>query len=339
MAARDEKLIHFSFAVVATGAPLQTVLVVLGAAFWLGLNDQRGSTHNVLIVGVASVVMTTFAVTIGCASRPVIRGAFLIYALWELMVMIIAVIVIGAVVGSTEHCELSPGNGEAAVPTSDMCPQLVASASTIEDAKEMCLDSATKGLCEWSDKCSLETAADGCATVLPSGTCILTADGECRVADTSAPVRDVGVLDLWGTCVPTTGCRYNVFLQAVGWSLCTMAGVTLMAILNILNDSRFPLGLQIASRRKMRCDNNSYLFCIGLACVSDFATQLPLLRGTVCGRSRCKCLWTLAFMLRRMPAFFRNASVDPPQYRVMYSEELHRIVELYRIVETGRRQK
>jgi hypothetical protein len=249
MAARDEKLIHFSFAVVATGAPLQTVLVVLGAAFWLGLSDQRGSTHTVLIVGVASVVMTTFAVTIGCASRPVIRGAFLIYALWELMVMIIAVIVIGAVVDSTEHCELSPGNGEAAVPTSaiDMCPQLVASASTIEDAKEMCLDSATKGLCEWSDKCSLETAADGCATVLPSGTCILTADGECRVADTSAP---------------TTGCRYNVFLQAVGWSLCTMAGVTLMAILNILNDSRFPLGLQIASRRTMRCDNNSYLFCI-----------------------------------------------------------------------------
>ena len=331
MAARDEKLIHFSFAVIATGAPVQTVLVVLGAAFWLGLSDQRGGTHYVLIAGLTSVVMTTFAVTIGCASRPVIRGAFLIYALWELVVMIVAVIVIGDVVDSTEQCELSPGTGEAAVPTSSLCPQLVASAPTINDAKELCLNSTTERFCDWSDKCSIETTPGGCVAVLPAGTCILTEDGQCRVADSSAPARDEGVLDLWGTCVPTTGCRYNVFLQVVGWSLCTMGGVTLMAIVNILNDSRFPLGLQIASRRKMRCDDNSYLFYIGLACVSDFATQSFLWRGAVCGRSRCKCLWTLACMPRRVPAFFRNVTVrstDLPQYTVLHSQELYRTVEI-----------
>ncbi len=247
-------MIHLSFAVVAAGAPLQTILVVLGTAFWFGLSDQRGGTQNALITSVASVVMSTFAVTIGCASRPVIRGAFLIYALWEIALIIAVVILVGDVRDSAGQCELSPGDGEAAVWTTDACPQLVDGLSTVEDAKAMCVNSATEGFCEWSDKCSLETTAAACTDILPSGTCILTGDNECTVADSSAAFRGGGVLDLWGTCTPTAGCQYHVFLQVVGWLLCIVAGFTLIAIAITLNDSRFPLGLQLNTRRQQRCE-------------------------------------------------------------------------------------
>lgn len=267
MAAREDKMIHLSFAVVATGAPLQTILVVLGASFWFGLSDQRGDTHIALIAGMASVVMSTFAVTIGCASRPVIRGAFLIYALWEIVLIIAVVIAVGDVLESAGQCEFSSGDGEAAVWTTDACPQLIDGTSTVENAKATCVNSATEGFCEWSDKCSLKTTAAACGAVLPSGTCMLTVDNRCTVADSSAAFRGGGVLDLSGACTPTTACRYHTFLQVVGWLLCIVAGFTLMAIAIILNDSRFPLGLQLNARRQQRCDTQ--LIRSVLSTVSD----------------------------------------------------------------------
>ena len=291
MAAREDKMIHLSFAVVAAGAPLQTIFVVLGALFWFSQSDQRDGTQIALIAGVASVVMSTFAVTIGCASRPVIRGAILIYALWEIALIIAVATAVSDVRESAGQCELSPGDGEAAVWTTDACPKLIDGTSTVGDAKAMCVNGATEGFCEWSDKCSLQTTAAACGAVLPSGTCILTADYECTVADSSAAFRGGGVLDLWGACTPTTGCRYHASLQVVGYLLCIVAGFTLMAIGIILNDSRFALGLQLTARRQQRCDTQLIRSVLGI--VSDVTLDMPHWCGTACGQWRCKCLWTL----------------------------------------------
>jgi hypothetical protein len=251
MAVRDEKLIHFSYAVVAAGGPLQTLLVVIGTAFWYGVSDQRNGSQFAMIAGAVSVVMTAFGMTIGCAARPAQRWAFILYALWEVASIVMALLVMGDVQDATARCDLAPGGGLAPIPTADACPQLIVGQSTVEEARAMCVNSMTEGLCEWSDRCSLESEV-GCTAVVPVGTCMVTAEGECAVADASAPYREEGTLDLWGTCASTTACGYQGLLQVVGWSFCCLAVVTLVFIGIILNDSRFPLGLQLNVRHKQR---------------------------------------------------------------------------------------
>ena len=197
MAARDEAAIHMSFAMVASGAPLQTVLSTLGAVVWLGVNDQRDGTQNAMIVGAIHVVATSFAVTIGCASRPAAKWAFAVYLVWEVAGVVVVLMALGALGDATSsQCSLSPPGGAAAVSTEHACPQLIVGAGSIGDAKTQCVNDLTQVHCEWSDKCVFGTEAS-CAAITPLGTCDYVS-GECQVADDTVPFRQHGALDLWG---------------------------------------------------------------------------------------------------------------------------------------------
>ena len=254
MAVRDESAIHFSFAIVAAGAPLQTIFSTLGAVVWFGVNDQRDGTQNAMIVGAIEVVMTAFAVTIGCASRPADKKAFLVYLIWEIACVVMMLMAVGELGdATTEHCELLPpgGGAAAAVSTEQACPQLILGADSVGDARAQCVNSLTTGYCEWSDKCAFENEA-GCPSITPSGTCEYVS-GECRVADGTVPFRQTGNLDLWGTCSQTAACSYKGFLSVVGWAFICIAGITAIAILYILDDSRHPLGLQLTARHQQKC--------------------------------------------------------------------------------------
>jgi hypothetical protein len=167
------------------------------AAVFTGLGLEQ-------VVGAVEVVASAFAITIGCASRPASKVAFVTYLLWEIACLVMVLLVLGAVGDATTfQCEAAVSSAVATVPVSTelACPQLVEDATSIGEARVQCVNTLTQGLCEWSDKCVLEDEL-GCTGVTPAGTCEFVR-GECRVADDTAPVRQTGNLDLWGACVFT----------------------------------------------------------------------------------------------------------------------------------------
>ena len=249
MAARSEKAIHFSFAVVSYGSVVQVVLLILGAVFWWSNSDEQNQTKNTLITGMACIIMASYGITIGCAMRPVIRSTFIVYALWQIAASATVLAVLKSISDGTESCKLPIGEGMAAVSTSSACPGLVATAETVSAARELCESAASAGRCEWTDRCTVRDE-DQCEQATPSGICIYrpAENSGCGVNENHPDASDTGRLH--GSCAATPECNFADGLTSVGHVFLCSAGMTLLAVCYILQDSRYPTPISLNVRHQ-----------------------------------------------------------------------------------------
>ena len=161
MAVREEKKIHFSFAIVGSFAPFQAAFLCIGSFLWFANSDRRDHTAITLICGCTAIVMCAFGITIGAASRPALPGNFILYGLWQVATFVIVVMLLQFSSEAATTCELSLGAGLADITTDDACPELIArelitagidaGQLSVQAAKVLCEDGIGAGLCVWSD--------------------------------------------------------------------------------------------------------------------------------------------------------------------------------------------
>lgn len=260
MANRDEKALHFSFAVVAYGSVLQAALLSLGALLWWGSSEQRAQTTNALVVAVVAIVMASFAVTIGCALRPVIRAAFAFYAVWQVAAGVIVLVMLDISNSATAACTLVPENGTVPISTSSACPQLVQNLQTVVLARTRCEATLADGLCFWTDTCTTRSP-EQCEKTAAPGVCTYHSDiDECRVVSRS----DVHVGDVHGVCAATGQCRFARQVWFAGVVFLFLTGLSLVAVVYVLNNSKYPHKITLTARRGQRFESLSCLLSIGL---------------------------------------------------------------------------
>ena len=248
MVARDEKAIHLSLAMVAYGSVVQTLLLVLGALLWWGSShDELAQTADALAVAIVSIVMASFAVTIGCAGRPVNRWAFVVFAVWQVVAGVMVVLLMLDITNGEGACELSLENGLAPTSTSLACPQLVQGLQAVAPARERCESSIANGRCQWADMCT-SRSPERCEKTKRPGLCIYVSDG-CRTTDNHS-VANIG--DVHGVCAPTGQCRFASAVWIAGVVFLCVAGLSLLAVVNVLNNSRYPLRISLATRYSRR---------------------------------------------------------------------------------------
>ena len=252
MVARDEKGIHLSLAMVAYGSALQTPLLILGALLWWNSShDELAQTANALVVSIVSIVMASFAVTIGCAGRPVNRWAFAVFGVWQAAAGVMVVLLMLDVSNADGACQLSLESGLAPISTSFACPQLVQDLQAAVPARERCESSIANGRCQWTDMCT-SLSAERCEKTKRPGLCIYEYASDtygCRTTDNQS-VTSIG--DVHGVCAPTGQCRFASAVWIAGVVFLCTAALSLLSVVIVLNNSRYPLKISLATRHSRR---------------------------------------------------------------------------------------
>ena len=261
MADRDEKALHFSFAVVAYGSVLQAVLSSLAALLWWGSSKQSAQTTNAVVVAMIAIVMASFAVTIGCALRPVIRATFVFYAIWQIATGVIALSVMLDISNSnTAACKLAVENSTVPISTFAACPQLIQDLRTAVVARSQCESTFANGLCFWTDVCTARSP-EQCEKTGAPDVCIYRSDiDQCRVDSRS----DANIGHVHGVCAATGQCRFATHVWLAGVVYLFLTGLSVIAVVYILHNSKYPLKIALTTRRNQRSDDRSRLFFIGL---------------------------------------------------------------------------
>ena len=196
--------------------------------------------------------MTSFGITIGCAMRPVIRGTFITYAAWQVAAGVMAVVVMldtGEVLA--EACKFAPNNGMAPISTTSACPQLVRDAKTVAAARELCESTNGTGRCYWTDRCTVRSP-EHCEKTTTPGLCVYKSRAdECRTADNHG---DADAGEMHGVCAASGQCEFASEVWMTGLLFLCTAGMSLLAVLYVLRDSKRPLNISLIPRGSRKCE-------------------------------------------------------------------------------------
>lgn len=262
MATRNDKVVHICFNVVAYGSIIQSLLLIYGAVLWWGSSPSRAETATALAVGMVSIATASLAITIGCAMRPVNRGIALIYAVCLVAASVLVVMFMLDVSSlQTDTCKLS-FDGGTPMSTSLACPKLIQHVQTVKLARARCESTVANGQCYWTDRCTVRSR-DQCDTESILGSCHYAADAEgCQILDN---FNDVAIKDAYGVCAASGQCRFASNVKVAGLVFLCLAGISLVAMGYILNDSRYPAKIKMFPRRGQRSEALSSVVIVLLA--------------------------------------------------------------------------